>query len=129
VLVDTVGLIIAVVVTDAAKGDREGLRTLQQKYFSKGGRRLRKFWVDGDYSGRALNQCVAGLKKTHKITIEIVERFGDGFQVVKRRLVGERTLAWLFNYRRHSKDYEVLTRSSEAMIQIMMIHNLVRRLV
>ena len=34
----------------------------------------------------------------------------------------------LFNYRGHSKDYEVLTHNSEAMIQISMIHILVRRL-
>ncbi|MGC1955601.1 MAG: IS5/IS1182 family transposase, partial [Gammaproteobacteria bacterium] len=47
---------------------------------------------------------------------------------VKRRWVVERTLAWVFNYRRHSKDYEVLTDSSEAMIQISMIHVLLRRL-
>jgi putative transposase len=35
---------------------------------------------------------------------------------------------WFLNYRRHSKDYEVLTDSSEAMIQISMIHLLLRRL-
>ena len=128
VLVDTLGLIILVVVTAAGVGDREGLRTLLQRYFSKGLRRLRKLWVDGGYSGSELKQWVAGLKKTHKIALEVVERLGDGFQVVKRRWVVERTFAWLFNYRRHSKDYEVLTRNSEAMIQIAMIHLLVRQL-
>lgn len=128
VLVDTLGFIVVVVVTGAAEGDRNGLRTLLQRYFSKGLQRLRKLWVDGGYSGSALNQWVAGLKKTHKIVLEVVERLGDGFQVIKRRWVAERTFAWLFNYRRHSKDYEVLTRNSEAMIQISMIHILVRRL-
>lgn len=128
VLVDTLGLIIVVVVTAAAEGDRLGLRTLLQRYFNKGLRRLRKLWVDGGYTGSELKQWVAGLKKTHKIALEVVERLGDGFQVVKRRWVVERTFAWLFNYRRHSKDYEVLTRNSESMIQISMIHILVRRL-
>ena len=128
VLVDTLGLIIVVIVTAAAEGDRAGLRTLLHSYFNKGLRRLRKLWVDGGYSGSELTQWVAGLKKTHKIALEVVERLGDGFQVVKRRWVVERTFAWLFNYRRHSKDYEVLTRNSESMIQISMIHILVRRL-
>ena len=128
VLVDTLGLIIVVLVTSAAEGDRAGLRTLLQRYFRKGLSRLRRLWVDGGYVGSALKEWVAGLKQTYKIALEVVERLGDGFQVVKRRWVVERTFAWLFNYRRHSKDYEVLTRNSEAMIQISMIHILVRRL-
>ncbi len=87
-----------------------------------------KLWVDGAYTGNELKQWVAGLKKTHKIVLEVVERLGEGFRVVKRRWVVERPFAWLFNYRRHWKDYEVLTRNSEAMIQISMIHILMRRL-
>jgi putative transposase len=71
---------------------------------------------------------VVGLKRTHKLKLEIVERQGQGFNVVKRRWVVARTLAWVFNYRRHSKDDEVLTDSSEAMIQISMIHLLLRQL-
>ena len=128
VLVDTLGLLMLVIVTAAAEGDRDGLRALLMRYFSKGLKRLRKLWVDGGYSGSGLKQWVAGLKKTHKIALEVVERLGNGFHVVKRRWVVERTFAWLFNYRRHSKDYEVLTRNSEAMIQISMIHIIVRRL-
>jgi transposase len=67
-------------------------------------------------------------KKIHKIALEVVECLSDGFQVVKRRWGAERTFAWSFNYRRHLKDYVVLTRNSESMIQISMIHILVRRL-
>jgi len=48
--------------------------------------------------------------------------------VVKQRWKVERTLAWLLNDRRHSRDYEVLTASSEAMIQISMIRILLKRL-
>ena len=71
---------------------------------------------------------VAGLKKTYKIVLEVVEHQQPGFPLVKRRWVAERTFSWLFNYRRHSKDYRVLTQNSEAMIQISMIHLLVKRL-
>lgn len=83
---------------------------------------------NGSYSGSEPKEWVAGLKKTHKIALGVVERCSDGFQGVKRRWVVDSTFARVFNYRRHSKDYEVLTRNTEAMIQISMIHILVRRL-
>ena len=47
---------------------------------------------------------------------------------MKWRWVVERTFAWLLNFRRLSKDYEVLTRNSQALIQIAMIYLLLRRL-
>ena len=127
-LVDTLGLIIGVCVTAADVGDRDGLMALLLAYFSTGVKRLKKLWVDGGYSGEALKAWVASLKATHKIDLEVVERKGPGFTLLPRRWVVERTFAWLLNYRRHSKDYEVLTRNSEALIQIAMIHLLLKRL-
>lgn len=47
ILVDTLGLIVAVVVTAAHRDDRLGLVTLLQRYFASGVTRLRKIWVDG----------------------------------------------------------------------------------
>lgn len=114
VLVDTLGLILAVVVTAANRDDRQGLKALLARYFAEGVQRLRKIWVDGNYSGHVLQKWVARLKKTHKVTLEQIDKTGPGLNVVKRRWVVERTFAWLFNYRRHSKDYECLTQNSEA---------------
>jgi putative transposase len=94
---------LAVVVTAANGDDRQGLKALLTYYFTAGVQRLRKIWVDGNYSGRTLHRWVAQLKKTHKVILEPVEKTGPGFNVVKRRWVVERTFAWLFNYRRHSK--------------------------
>ena len=51
-----------------------------------------------------------------------------GFKVLPKRWVVERTFGWLGRYRRLSKDYEKLTETSEAMIQMAMIHIMVRRL-
>ena len=100
---------MVVVVTSADSGDRQGLKALVKKYLAGGLKCLRKLWVDGGYSGSPLEKWVAGLKEPHKIHLEVVEREGCGFQVVKRRWVVERTFAWLFNYhRRHSKDKESL---------------------
>ena len=125
-LVDTLGLIVAAVVTAAHVDDREGLVALLNHYFADGVTRLRKLWVDGGYRAEWLCAWVWGLKRTHKI--DVVEHTGKGFQVVPYRWVVERTFAWLLNYRRHRCDYEALTATSEAMIQISMIHLLLKRL-
>jgi putative transposase len=127
-LVDTLGLILAVVVTAAHTEDRLGLVALLQGYFAPGVRRLRKVWVDGAYRAAWLAQWVRGLKQTHKIALEVTEKVGPGFQVIARRWTVERTFAWLLNYRRHSRDYEVVPANSEALIQLSMIHLLLNRL-
>ena len=100
---------------------------LLSAYFAPGVKRLKKLWVDGGYSGPALKTWVASLKHSHKIDLEVVKKENSGFTVLKRRWVVERTFAWRLNYRRHSKDYEILTRNSEALIQIAMIHLLLKR--
>lgn len=128
ILVDTLGLIVAVVVTAANTDDRPGLVELLQRYFASGVTRLRKLWVDGGYEAQWLRDWVRGLKCTHKIDLEVVEHTGKGFQVVKHRWKVERAFAWLLNDRRHSRDYERLTASSEAMIQVSMIRLLLKRL-
>jgi transposase len=128
ILIDTLGLIVAVVVTAANVDDRQGLVQLLQRYFASGVKRLRKIWVDGGYEGQWLRDWARGLKQTHKIDVEVVEHTGKGFTVLPQRWKVERTLAWLLNDRRHSRDYERLTASSEAMIQISMIRLLLKRL-
>ena len=51
-----------------------------------------------------------------------------GFKLLPKRWVVERTFSWLGRYRRLSKDYEKFPETSEAMIQMAMIHIMVRRL-
>ena len=127
-LVDTSGLLRQVVVTAADVDDRAGLKQLLTRLGAAGMARLRKLWADGGYQGEAIRTWVANQKKTHKIDLEVVAKQGDGFTVVKRRWVVERTFAWLMNFRRHARDYEVLTQHSEALIQIAMIHVLLKRI-
>lgn len=59
-LVGTLGLILAVVVTAANVDDRQGLRELMHSYFGDGVKPLRKLWVDGATSREPCkNGCVA----------------------------------------------------------------------
>ena len=62
--------------------------------------------------------------------MQVVKRTDQekGFKVLPKRWVVERTFGWLGRYRRLSKDYEKLTETSEAMIQLAMIHIMLRRL-
>lgn len=127
VLVDTLGLLIAVVVTAANTDDRVGLLLLVTRYFVGGVKRLRKLWVDSGYQAEWLAQWVRDLKHTHKIDLEVTGNTGKGFHVIPWRWAVERTFAWLLTDRRHSRDYERLTTNSEAMIQLSMIRLLLNR--
>jgi putative transposase len=129
ILVATLGLIVAVVVTAANTADRQGLVALVHRYFASGVTRRRKIWVDRGYDAQWLCDWIRGLKRTHKVDLEVVEHTGKGFQGVPYRWVVERTFAWVRNDRRHSRDYEVLTVSSEAMIQVSMMRLLLKRLI
>ena len=77
-----------------------------------------------------LRQLVDWVLQFGKWILEIVNRPKDqkGFVVLPRRWVVERTFAWLGRYRRLSKDYERLCDTSESMIQIAMIHLMLKRL-
>jgi putative transposase len=128
-VVDTLGLIIAVVVTAADTDDRRGWVELLRQYCAAGVKRLRKRWVDGAYPAAWLDEGGRGLKQTHKIDLEATTpKEGKGFQVVPWRWAVARTFAWLLNDRRHSRDYERLTVTSAAMIQMSMIRLLLHRL-
>ena len=128
IFADTLGIILAVIVTPANEGERNGLKKLMKNYFGKGVLRLRKIWVDAGYSGSPLRQRAETLSEDFRVDLEMTENKGKGFNVVRKRRAAERTFARIFNFRRNSKDYEVLTENSEAMIQISMISILVRRL-
>ena len=124
-LVDTLGLILAVVVHSAGIQDRDGAKTVFAKA-RPSCPRLEKVWADGGYAGK----LVEWVDVNCAWELEIVKRSDDakGFKLVPKRWVSERTFGWLGKYRLLSKEYEVLTESSEADIYLAMTHVMVRRL-
>lgn len=125
---DTLGFVLAVVVTAANVSDPAGARLVlacMRHRFS----RLRVIWADSAYGG-TLIAWVKGLRRWHKIRLEIVKRAAatPGFVVQPHRWIVERTFGWFNRYRRLSKDYEYLPQTSEAMIHVTMIHIMTRRL-
>lgn len=128
-LVDVLGLVIVVLVHPADIQDRDGAKLLLESVKASFWR-LRLIWADGAYAG-ALLDWVATLRKRCKLRLEIIKRKKGvkGFQVLHRRWIVERTFAWLGRHRRMSKDYEILTHTSETMIRIVMIGLMLRRLV
>lgn len=129
VIVDTLGLILAVAVHPADWQDQEGAcmvfaRLSQMKRTIS---RLILVWGDSAYGRERLPEWV---REQFGWLVQTILRptAAKGFIVLPKRWIVERTFAWLGRYRRHSKDYEINTESSEAMIRVSMIHFMLRRL-
>ena len=101
ILVDTMGLMVALVVTTACVQDRDGLKKLLRT-FGVHRKKLRKVWVDGGYRGKVLEW----VKTRFRYCLEVVLRSDDikGFVVLPRRWVVERIVAWIGRNRWMSKD-------------------------
>jgi putative transposase len=126
VLVDTLGLVLAVVVTAAHVQDYDGAKQV----FAKVGRRfprLGTIYADSIY---ACNGLVGWVWAHWLRVLEIVQRpaGAQGFVVVPKRWIVERTFAWLSRCRRLAKDYERLPEVSETWLYVSMIQHMLRRL-
>jgi putative transposase len=121
-------LILAVVVTAASVQDRDGAKNLLEILRHKFSR-LRLIWADQAYGGQLI-AWVKAVRGYRPVRLEIVKRSerAHGFEVIPKRWIVERTLGWFNRYRRLSKDYELLPRTSEAIIRVAMIHLMIRRL-
>jgi putative transposase len=128
IVVDSLGLLLAVAVTSAAVDDGTGAPGVLAKLDPEEHYRLAKLWGDQKYRNRKLDRWLSTQEVAY--VVEVVQRplGAKGFVLLHRRWVVERTFAWLGRYRRHSKDYESRTDSSEAMLKISAIHQMVRRL-
>ena len=127
IAVDTLGLLMAVVVTAASVDDAAAAPRVLGKLSKGAFPRLALLWADNKYHNHALKRWVSE-NGWYVIQIKSRPPGKKGFVLLKRRWVVERTFAWLGRCRIHSRDYERLTESSEAQVQISMIQLMLRRL-
>ncbi|MFD7653957.1 IS5 family transposase [Actinosynnema sp. NPDC059797] len=125
IVVNTMGLLLAVLVTPASTQDRIAARSLLRRLRDTAGGRVRLVWADGGYTGTLLHWA----RKTLRLVVEIVQRPDlPYFAVLPRRWVVEGSLAWITGHRRCVRDYERLPHHHEAMVRWSMIRIASRRL-
>jgi putative transposase len=140
-LVDTSGLVLNAVVHPADVADRDGARLVLAASVEEDRLpRLKHLWADAGYRGAGLREWIT---ERLGLSLEIVQRrrrwvwvpkdvepepLPEGFEVIKRRWVAERTFAWITRNRRMSRDYEFLAQTTEALVYVSMIRLMLKRL-
>jgi|SRR5262245_33324717 len=126
-VVDSLGLLLAVLVTTADVADAVAAQQLLAPLTYERFPRLKVVRVDSAYGRYGLPDWVS---QWGHFVLDLVKRplRAVGFVLLPGRWVVERTFAWLGRYRRHSRDYERRTDSSAAMITISMIQRMARRI-
>lgn len=124
IVVDTLGLLLAVVVHEGSLSDRDGailvLANVRVLF-----RRVKTIFADQGYTGK----IIAYVQETFAITLAIVNRIEvKKFHLLPKRWVVERTFAWFGFYRRLAKDYERYPEHSEAFVYLAMSNIMLQRL-
>jgi putative transposase len=128
IAVDTLGLLLAVVVTAANVDDARAAQQVFAQMPGKDFPRLQEVQADHKYHNHELNRWLRVHHRPYRMLVLSREAGQRQFVPLRSRWVVERTFAWLGRYRRLSKDYEHLAESSEAVIEIAAIHHYLRRL-
>jgi len=127
-LVDTLGLLVAVLITGAGIDDGAAAPQLLDKISPADFPRLEVVFGDNKYHNHALETWLQEKRPNWRIEVKSRPKGTRGFEPLEKRWVVERTNAWNGRCRRNSKDYERRVESSAAMIQISNIHLMLRRL-
>jgi putative transposase len=125
--VDSLGLLLAVVVTGADVPDAEAACDLLHRRLWEELPRLERVYTDSQYRAEYLHEEVFSWAPFRLVVVSRPEG-AEGWVRLPQRWVVERTFAWLGRSRRLSKDCERLPESSEAMIRVSMVHLMLRRL-
>ena len=127
-LVDTLGLLLAVLITSAGLDDGVAAPILLGHVTPQDFPRLVTIFADQKDHNHALDAWMAEQRAGWHIAVKMRPAGTKGFTPLEKRWVIERTNAWHGRYRRNSKDYERSVESSTAMIQISNIHLMLNRL-
>ena len=123
IIVDTLGLILAVVIQGASVQDRDGAISVIDK-LTENWKKIIKIFADSGYRG----ELIAKVQTRFKIELEIIKRNElHTFKVLPKRWIVERTFAWIDTNRRNSKNYERLNNTSIAMVHLAAIRIMLNR--
>lgn len=123
-VVDSQGLVIGVLVSEANLPERLGAVAVLDEVREELSQ-TEVIWVDAGYSGENFARVVQQICGAQ---VEVIERIAKTFEILPKRWLVERAFGWLNRYRRLSKDYELHSENSEAMIYGSLIRVMTRRL-
>ncbi len=127
-LVDTLGLLIAVLITGANVDDGTAAPRVLDQVSQEEFPRLETIFGDNKYHNKSLQAWLEKERPGWKVEVKSRPEGSCGFQPVAKRWAVERSNAWHGRCRRNSKDYERRPESSAAMIKISHLHVMLRRL-
>lgn len=129
VSVEVLGLLLVVFVGSAAMADAGAAPQVLKHVGRATSPRVEVIGADSKDHHHGLNQWIA-TESPGNGRVDVVRRpeGSQGFVLLPQRWVVERPLAWLGRCRRHSKDDERRTDSSESMVRVSAIHLMLKRL-
>jgi putative transposase len=128
ILVDTLGFLVALVVTAANVDDGRAAPGVFAQVRGRDFPRLEVVYADSKYHNHDLAKWLRVHHRPYRVEVVSRPEGQEGFKPVKIRWVAERTFAWLGRYRCLSKDYEHTPGSSEAVVRLAAIRHMLRRL-
>jgi transposase len=128
-LVDTLGFLIAVLITSASVDDGVAAPLLLAHVTPADFPRLIVLFADQKYHNHVFEAWLAEHRAGWRLDVKRRPEGTKGFTPLAKRWVVERTNAWHGRYRRNSKDYERTVESSTAMLQMSNVHLMLNKLV
>ena len=128
IAVDSLGLLPVVAITSAELDDGTAAPQVLGKLSAAMRTRLEAVWGDGRHHNRSLQRWLTQTGAAYQVRVVSRPAGAEGFVLLPKRWVVERTFAWLGRYRRLSKDYEYATAVSETWVKVSAIHHMVRKL-
>src|SRR5262245_22476853 len=126
IVVDTLGLLMAVAVTTANLDDGTHAPKVLAKLTTEKFPRLEVVYGDHKYINHTLDRWLQVSGARFRIEVKMKPEDSQGFKPIRIRWVVERTHAWLGRCRRLTKDHEYNVAHSEAWVQISAIQQMLR---
>jgi putative transposase len=127
IIVDSLGLLLAVAVTSARVDDGTAAPGVLGKLDPAHYPRLEVAYGDQRYNNRSLQRWLRQQRAGYRVEAVRRPEGAKGFVLLPKRWVVERTFAWLGRYRQLSKEYDYEPGVSESWVQVSALHLMVRR--